>query len=96
MTPTTADGGSLPSRAKGTCACTTPGGWVTYDIEDHPTCYLFALDEGGTEHLLDVSFKEVDLNGNLLLKVTSDSSVSQMQCGRNALRDLMEWAGSTR
>lgn len=69
------------------------GGWVTYDIEDHPTCYLFALDEEGTEYLLDVSFKEVDLNGNLLLKATSESSESQMKSASNALQELLDWAG---
>lgn len=72
------------------------GGWVTYDIEDHPTCYLFALDEDGTEYLLDVSFKEVDLNGNLLLKATSDSSKSQKQKAQNTLQDLLDWAASAR
>ena len=72
------------------------GGWVTYDVEDHPTCYLFALDEHGTEYLLDVSFKEVDLDGNLLLKTTSDSSKSQKQKARNALGGLLEWAQNVR
>ncbi|MGB3635644.1 MAG: metallophosphoesterase [Rubrobacteraceae bacterium] len=72
------------------------GGWVTYDVEDHPTCYLFAVDEEGTEYLLDVSFKEVNLNGNLLLKATADSSKSQKQKAQNALQDLLDWAGSLR
>ncbi len=70
------------------------GGWVTYDVEDHPTCYLFAVDESGTEYLLDVSFKEVELDENLLLKATSDSSDSQKQKARNALQDVLDWAGS--
>ena len=65
------------------------GGWVTYDIEDHPTCYLFAVEDDGTEYLLDVSFKEVDLNGNQLLKATSDSSESQRGKARNFLQDLL-------
>ena len=72
------------------------GGWVTYDVEDHPTCYLFALDEDGTEYLLDVSFKEVELNGNLLLSATSDSSKSQKRKVGNALQDLLEWAQNAR
>ncbi len=72
------------------------GGWVTYDVEDHPTCYLFALDEDGTEYLLDVSFKEVDLDGSLLLKATSDSSKSQKQKARNTLGDLFAWAQNVR
>ena len=72
------------------------GGWVTYDVEDHPTCYLFALDEEGTEYLLDVSFKGVDLDDNLLLKATSDSSKSQKQKVGNALEDLLEWAQDAR
>ena len=72
------------------------GGWVTYDVEDHPTCYLFAVDEDGTEYLLDVSFKEVDLDENLLLEATSDSSRSQKQKARNALGDLLDWAQNAR
>lgn len=67
------------------------GGWVSYDIEDHPTCYLFAVGDDGTEYLLDVSFKEAYLNGNLLLKTTSDSSESQKQKSKsgNVLRGLL-------
>ncbi len=72
------------------------GGWVTYDLEDHPTCYLFALDESGTEYLLDVSFKEVNLDGNLLLRATSDNARSQREKAGNTLRDLMEWALASR
>lgn len=72
------------------------GGWVTYDVEDHPTCYLFAVDEDGTEYLLDVSFKEVSMNGNLLLKATSDNSKSLRQKARNTLQDLLDWTGSVR
>lgn len=69
------------------------GGWVTYDIEDHPTCYVFAVGEDGTEYLLDVSFKEVDLNGNLLLRATSDSAESQRERAGNMLRDLRGLVG---
>ena len=65
------------------------GGWVNYDVEDHPTCYLFAVGDDGTEYLLDVSFKEADLNGNLLLKTTSDSSESQKWKAGNVLQDLL-------
>ncbi|MGF1472755.1 MAG: metallophosphoesterase [Rubrobacteraceae bacterium] len=72
------------------------GGWITYDIEDHPTCYLFAVDEAGTEYLLDVSYKEVDVNGNLLLKAVSDSSNTVRQKAGNALGDLLELVESAR
>ncbi|CAN5662073.1 hypothetical protein BH24ACT22_BH24ACT22_06590 [soil metagenome] len=72
------------------------GGWVTYDVEDHPTCYLVAVDEDGGEYLLDVSFREVELDGNLLLKATSDNSESHKQKAANALRDVLDWAGSVR
>lgn len=72
------------------------GGWVTYDIADHPTCYLFALGEDGTEYLLDVSFKEVNLDGNLLLRATSDNARSQREKAGNTMRDLMEWAMASR
>jgi hypothetical protein len=65
------------------------GGWVTYDIEDHPTCYIFAVGEDGIEYLLDVSFKEAYLNENLLLKTTSDSSESQKSKAGNVIRDFL-------
>ncbi len=69
------------------------GGWVTYDLEDHPTCYVFAADEDGTEYLLDVSFEEVNLDGNLLLRATSDNAESQREKAGNALRDLLDLVG---
>ena len=67
------------------------GGWVHYDVEDHPTCYLFAVDEEGQEYLLNVSFKEVNLNGNLLLRAVSDASESQRQKVSNTFDDLLLW-----
>ena len=88
--------GALPLKNDQNMRVYNTGGWVTYDVEDHPTCYLFALDEDGIEYLLDVSFKEVDLDGNLLLRATSDSAESQRQKVGNTLRDLMEWAQTAR
>lgn len=67
------------------------GGWVTYDLEDHPTCYLFAVDEAGKEYLLDVSFKEVDLDENLLLKAVSQNANDRRENAGRAIGDLLEW-----
>jgi hypothetical protein len=91
----THDGGwvALPLDAGGEMRVYNCGGWVTYDLEDHPTCYVFAVDEDGSEYLLDVSFKEVDLDGNLLLRATSDSARSQRERAGNALRGLLEFVG---
>lgn len=85
--------GALPLDSGGEMRVYNCGGWVTYDIEDHPTCYVFAVGEDGTEYLLDVSFKEVDLNGNLLLRATSDSAESQRERAGNMLRDLRGLVG---
>ncbi len=85
--------GTLPLDGGGEIRAYNCGGWVTYDVEDHPTCYVFAVDEAGTEYLLDVSFKEVDLDGNQLLRATSDSARSQRERAGNALRDLLEFVG---
>lgn len=70
------------------------GGWVTYDLEDHPTCYLFAADETGEEYLLDVSFKEVNLDENLLLKAVSQNANDRRENAGRALGDLLEWMRS--
>lgn len=67
------------------------GGWVTYDLEDHPTCYLFAADEAGEEYLLDVSFKEVNLDENLLLKAVSENANDRRENAGRAFGDLVEW-----
>ncbi len=85
--------GALPLDVGGILRAYNCGGWVTYDVEDHPTCYVFAVDEDGTEYLLDVSFKEVNLDGNLLLRATSDSAEGQRERAGNALRDLLELVG---
>lgn len=85
--------GALPLDSGNEIRAYNCGGWVTYDIEDHPTCYVFAVGEDGTEYLLDVSFKEVNLDGNLLLRATSDNAGSQREKAGNALRDLLELVG---
>ncbi len=85
--------GALPLEPGGEMRVYNCGGWVTYDVEDHPTCYVFAVGEDGTEYLLDVSFKEVDLNGNLLLRATSDSAESQRARVGNMLRDIRRLVG---
>ena len=79
----------MPLEAGGEMRAYNCGGWVTYDVEDHPTCYVFAVDEDGTEYLLDVSFKDVDLDGNQLLQATSDNARSQRERAGNGLRDLL-------
>lgn len=51
------------------------------------------MDEDGTEYLRDVSFKEANLDGNLLLRATSDSAESQREKASNALHDLPDLVG---
>jgi hypothetical protein len=81
-------GGKLPLDSGGEMSAYNCGGWVTYDVEDHPTCYVFAAGEDGTEYLLDVSFKEVTMNGNLLLSATSDSANGRRARAGNMVGDL--------
>ncbi|MGB3683392.1 MAG: metallophosphoesterase [Rubrobacteraceae bacterium] len=85
--------GALPLEGGGTLRAYNCGGWVTYDLEDHPTCYVFAVGEDGTEYLLDVSFREVNLNGNLLLRATSDTAEGQREKAGNMLQDLRSLVG---
>jgi len=47
------------------------GGWVVHHEENHPACHLFAVDESGKEYLLNVSFKDVRVEEELLLKLAS-------------------------
>jgi len=84
--------GALEMKPGGTLRAYNTGGWVTYDLEDHPTCYLFAADESGGEYLLDVSFKEVDLDGNLLLRAVSRNANDRRENAGRAMRDLLEWS----
>lgn len=85
--------GALPLENGGNLRAYNCGGWVTYDVEDHPTCYVFAVGEDGKEYMLDVSFKEVNLGGNLLLRATSDSAESHREKAGNMLRDLRDLVG---
>jgi hypothetical protein len=86
--------GEMDIAPGGTLRAYNTGGWVTYDLEDHPTCYLFAAAEDGTEYLLDVSFKEVNLDENLLLKAVSQNANDRRQNAGRALEDLLKWARS--
>lgn len=86
--------GEWETDGGGTLRAYNTGGWVTYDLEDHPTCYLFAADEAGEEYLLDVSFKEVNLDENLLLKAVSQNANDRRENAGRAFGDLVEWMRS--
>ena len=47
------------------------GGWVVHNAKHHPSCQLFAVDQGGEEYLLDVSFRDVNLDGDGLLAIAA-------------------------
>jgi hypothetical protein len=45
------------------------GAWIIESLNRHPPCYVLAVDESGTEHILDISFKNVNMGGEPLLKL---------------------------
>lgn len=50
------------------------GAWVVLGRESHPPCHLFAVDEDGGEHLLDVSFEGVRRGSRPLLEVAAEQA----------------------
>ena len=52
--------GELPLGSGGQIRIYNLGGWVLYDVKGHPDCHLIAIDQGGEEYLLDVSFRGVE------------------------------------
>lgn len=65
------------------------GGWSVDDRDDHPACHVFAVDEGGTEYLLDVSFADVTVGGEALLKVAADDVEHRVSSTRWLVRALL-------
>jgi hypothetical protein len=45
------------------------GGWVVEDVQSHPACHIFAVDDNCNEYLLDVSYKDVKVGDDLLLEL---------------------------
>jgi len=50
------------------------GGWVAHNAKDHPFCNVFALDDTGLEHMLDVTFKDVTVLERPILECASTES----------------------
>ncbi|MEW6736255.1 MAG: metallophosphoesterase [Acidobacteriota bacterium] len=50
------------------------GSWVVHNAEDHPACHIFVIDEQGDEYLLDVSFKDVCVAGDSILKLAAEDA----------------------
>jgi len=60
------------------------GGWVMHNDKNyHPACHIFAVDEGGDEYLLDVSYEGVKVGGDsdTLEKAVSTVSVAGLIAG---------------
>lgn len=55
------------------------GGWVVHNKEDHPACHLFAVDEDGEEYLVDVSFKNVKVEGTSILELAAEDAENRSQ-----------------
>jgi hypothetical protein len=55
------------------------GGWVAYGKEDHPRCHIFAVDLDGNEYLLDVSFKDVEVDEKPLLELAAEEAEHRRQ-----------------
>jgi hypothetical protein len=45
------------------------GSWLVESEERHPACHLFAVDDGGNEYVLDVSYKDIWIGEDLLLNL---------------------------
>lgn len=45
------------------------GAWLVEAKDRHPPCHLFAVDEDGGEHLLDVSYKDIRVGEDLVLEL---------------------------
>ena len=47
------------------------GGWVVHNPQDHPACHIFVIDDNCCEYLLDVSYKGVQVGGEMLLDLAA-------------------------
>ncbi|MFW9940067.1 MAG: metallophosphoesterase [Candidatus Thorarchaeota archaeon] len=47
------------------------GSWVVRNENDHPPCHVFAVDENGDEHILDISFKDVTVLGEPIIALAA-------------------------
>ncbi|HEU5072868.1 MAG TPA: metallophosphoesterase [Polyangiaceae bacterium] len=47
------------------------GSWVAHNENDHPDCHLFAVNEANEEHLLDVTFRGVNVGTRPIVEVAS-------------------------
>jgi hypothetical protein len=48
------------------------GGWVVDNKDDHPACHIFGVSGNGEEFMLDISFKDVKVDGDQILKLASE------------------------
>ncbi|GEM_PF-2090717 len=58
------------------CGC-----WVTHDAKNHPLCYIFAVEEDGSEVFLDVSFHGVTVEGDPILNLAASESEHNIRKG---------------
>jgi hypothetical protein len=71
--------GEVRSASGGRIRLYNCGSWVTHNEEDHPACHLFIVDNEGKEYLLDVSFKDVRVENDPLLKLAAQESEHRQQ-----------------
>ncbi len=82
--------GELPLGSRGRVRLYNCGGWVVHNHEDHAPCHLFAVDESGEEYLLDVSYKDVKVEEDLLLALAADEAENRYRKTSRILRFLLK------
>jgi hypothetical protein len=81
-----------PSRLPGNIVDTkivNTGTWIIESPDRHPPCHVFAVDESGTEHILDISFKDVNTGGEPLLKLAEkEYEQRESRVGSSFINDI--------
>lgn len=82
--------GELPLETGGMIRIYNCGGWVVHNKKDHPACHLFAVGEDGEEYILDVSYKEVNVEGKSLLQLAARDAENRQRNTSRILRFLLK------
>jgi hypothetical protein len=62
------------------------GAWVVDGPDHHPACHLFAVDEDGKEHLLDLSFGDVKVGDDTLLGLAAKDAEHRLKVVNRGVR----------
>jgi UDP-2,3-diacylglucosamine pyrophosphatase LpxH len=68
------------------------GSWVVHNEADHPPCHLFAVDQNGEEYLMDISFKDIPVEGGQLLEVAARDAEHKKSRVNRVVRSLIDLA----